>query len=122
LSDYPDPTSLTEDFSLKELVPDYYILEIELLDGSDQILLYRKENFYITPLESLARPWVLSLPYTSPDSPEITHLLGLQFFNRKDLTQALPRLEAAYNRQPANQRFALELARAYLQQENYARG
>jgi len=56
LSDYPDPTSLTEDFSLKELVPDYYILEIELLDGSDQILLYRKENFYITPLESLAGP------------------------------------------------------------------
>jgi tetratricopeptide (TPR) repeat protein len=37
------------------------------------------------------------------------------------LTQALPRLEAAYNCQPANQRFALELARAYLQQENYAR-
>jgi len=121
LSDYADPTSLLEEFSLKELVPDYYILEVTLLDGSDQILLSRKENFYITPLESLARPWVLSLPYTSPDSPEIIHLLGLQYFNQKDLGQALPRLESAYNREPGNQRFALELARAYLYQENYSR-
>ncbi|MDD8020752.1 MAG: GWxTD domain-containing protein [Acidobacteriota bacterium] len=121
LSDYTDPGNIIEDFELKDLVPDYYFLQVVLLDGASQPLLSKKENFFITPLGTLSRPWVLSLPYSSPDSPEIAYILGLQLFNKKEFDGALPLLESAYRRQPANQRFALELARLYLKMENYSR-
>jgi len=121
LNDYTDPGNIIEDFELKDVVPDYYFLQVVLLDSASQPLLSKKENFYITPLDSLNRPWVLSLPYSSPDSPEIAYILGLQLFNKKEFDGALPLLESAYRRQPANQRFALELARLYLKMENYSR-
>lgn len=119
LSEYPDPTNITEQFELKDLQPAYYSLEAILLDASGRSLISQKEPFYITPLESLARPWVLSLPYTSPDNPEIAYILGLQLLNKKNFDQALPLLESAYNHNPNNSKFALGLASAYHQTGNY---
>ena len=121
LSEYVDPGNIIEDFDLRDLVPDYYVLQVALLDPANQPLLSRKENFYITSLGSLNRPWVLSLPFTSSNSPEIAYILGLQLFNKGELDQALPLLESAYRRDPDNQRFALELARACFKIEHYPR-
>ena len=121
LSEYVDPANIIEEYPLRDFPPAYYRLEASLLDASDKALITQKTQFYISPLEAIARPWVLSLPYTSPESPEISHILGVQLFNKKDLARALPLLESAYNREPSNPRFALEFARALFQNKDFVR-
>ena len=121
LSDYADPANIIEEFPLATFPPAYYSLEATLLDPSNTPLLSQKAQFYITPMGSLARPWVLSMPFTSANNPEIAHILGVQLFNKKDLARALPLLESAYSRQDSDPKFALDLARALFQNKDFSR-
>lgn len=121
LGEYDDVSNIIEEISLKDFVPAYYSLEVTLFADSGKPITSQKKQFYVSFTESLPRPWVLSLPYDSSDNPEITYILGTQLLNKKENNKALAMLESAYNRQPSNQRFALALARAYFQTENYSR-
>jgi len=121
LSDIPDPANILEEFPLTSFQPAYYIMEAILLDGSGNQAISEKAPFYITPLAQLNRPWVLSMPFPSPDSPEITYILGKQHFNRKELTEAITLLESAFRRVPAEKKYALDLARAYFDKKDFIR-
>jgi GWxTD domain-containing protein len=112
---------VSEEFALAEIPPAYYFLEATLFDGAGQAVVTEKAPFYITPMAGLSRPWVLSLPFVSADSPEIAYILGKQRLNRKELAAALPLLESAYRRVPAEAKYALDLARACSEQKDYAR-
>jgi GWxTD domain-containing protein len=112
---------MLETLSLSELPPAYYMLEATLRDPSQNPVRSEKSPFYITPVDSLNRPWVLSMPITTPDSPEIANILGTQLFNKKAVDEAIPQLESALRRAPAEGKFALDLARAYLEKKEYER-
>jgi len=112
LSDIPDLQNIFEDVVLADMPPDYYFLEATVTDGTGKPVVTEKAPFYITPLAALNRPWVLSMPFPSSDSPEIAYILGRQRLNRDEAETAVPLLESAYRRAPTEPRYALDLARA----------
>lgn len=112
---------LLEAMSLAELPPAYYTLEATLRNPSLDPIRTERTPFYITPVDSLNRPWVLSMPITNPGSPEIANILGIQLFNKEAVDEAMPRLESAHRRAPSEEKFAFDLARAYLEKKDYER-
>lgn len=110
-----------EDLPLAEVTPDYYFLEATLLDGAGKAVVTEKSPFYITPLAGLGRPWVLSLPFASADSPEIAYIRGKQRLNRREIAEAVPLLESAFRRAPGEAKYALDLARAYAGRKEFVR-
>jgi hypothetical protein len=112
---------IIEEFPLAGFPPAYYTLEATLYDISQSPVVSERAPFLITPRAFLSRPWVLSMPFMTPDSPEIANILGIQLLNKKAVDEALPRLESAYRRAPSEPRFALDLARAYFEKKDFAR-
>lgn len=115
------PDGAVEEFPLAGFPPAYYTLEATLLDLSQKPVVSERTPFFITPLASISRPWILSMPITTPDSPEIANILGIQFLNKEALDESLPRLESAYRRAPSEGKFALDLTRAYFEKKDYER-
>lgn len=121
LADIAGLPDVSAEFSLSAMTPDYYALEATLLDGAGKTVVTEKSPFYITPLAGLNRPWILSLPFPSGDSPEIAYIRGKQRLNRKEIEEALPLLESAYRRVPAERKYALDLARAHAARKDFLR-
>jgi GWxTD domain-containing protein len=112
---------IIEEIPLTGFSPAYYTLEATLFDMSQKPVVSEKAQFFITPLASISRPWVLSMPFVSPDSPEIANILGIQLLNKKAIDGALPLLESSYRRAPSESKFALDLARAYFEKKDFDR-
>lgn len=121
LSEIPDLQNIVENFALADMSPAYYTLEATLFDGAGKPVVAEKAPFYITHLPALNRPWVLSLPFPSADSPEIAYIRGRQRLNRQEFGDALPLLESAFRRVPAEPRYALALARTHFGMKDYVR-
>ncbi len=121
LADVAGLPDVSAEFPLSAMTPDYYTLEAALLDGAGNTVVTEKSPFYITPLAGLNRPWVLSLPFPSGDSPEIAYIRGKQRLNRKEIEEALPLLESAFRRVPAERKYALDLARAHAARKDFLR-
>jgi hypothetical protein len=121
LSEIKDLQNIFEEFPLTGMTPAYYTLEATLYDGSGKPIVAEKAPFILSPLPSLNRPWVMSMPFASPDSPEIAYILGKQRLNRKEVSEATALLESAYRRAPGEPRYAVDLARACFEGKNYAR-
>ncbi len=121
LSEIAGLPDVSEEFALADMTPAYYTLEATLFDGAGKPVVTEKAPFYITPMPALNRPWVLSLPFPSADNPEIAYIRGKQRLNRQELEEALPLLESAFRRAPAEPRYALDLARAYAGRKEFLR-
>ncbi len=121
LGELSDFDGIVEEFSLAGLPPAYYSLEATLFDSSQKPLISEKAPFFITPVTAMARPWVLSMPFSTPDSPDIANILGVQLLNKKAVDEALPRLESAFRRAPSEPRFALDLAQAYFEKKDFGK-
>jgi len=110
VSDYPDKTNILESFSLEGYSAAYYNIRASLYAAGDRFLTLGEESFYITPINRLPRPWVVSL--SSPaGSPENFGKLGIQYANTDDDEKALAYLQGAYNRNPLLPQLALDYAR-----------
>ena len=121
LSEVPDPSNLIEEFPLAEYFPAYYTVLAALKDSSGRSVLEGKENFYISQRPFLARPWNISMPLPAASDPIVVHILGSQFLSKKELAKALPLLEEAYRKMPANPKFALSAAQAYFLNKDYGK-
>lgn len=111
---------LVEIFPLADFIPAHYFLNVSLLvDGREQIA--TREEFDLTYLESLPRPWILSRVLPAIDDPYYGYVLGIQLYNLKRLTEARAVLEQALARAPQNEEISRQLARVYLEQEEFAR-
>jgi len=115
LSEIPDLGGILEEFSLAAFPPAYYTVEAIVTDGAGKTVISEKAQFMVTPAAGLSRPWVLSMPFPSPDSPEILYIMGKQRLNRKETAEAVRLLAAAAGRVPEEPRYALDLARAYFE-------
>lgn len=110
LSDYRDKTNIMESFSLEGYSAAYYNIRASLYAAGDRFLTLGEESFYITPINKLPRPWVVSLS-TPAGSPENFSKLGIQYANNNNDKKALAYLQGAYNRNPLLPQVALDYAR-----------
>jgi GWxTD domain-containing protein len=104
----PDFPNVLEEFPLANFPPAYYIIKVSLLDENRTELFSQDAPFLITHLESLSRPWIVSMPMVSAEDPAFANILGKQFLNKNDRTKAKPLLEEAYRKNPSSPEFALD--------------
>lgn len=111
VSKYPESINFTEVFPLQEFSPGYYRLKVSLLDGNSTEVISSEEEFVITPVASIPRPWVYSRSLLDAGEPEVHYLLGRQLLNLQDFEKARIWLEKAYRRNPEQADYAIYLAR-----------
>jgi len=121
LRDYPDPTNILEEFSLAQFPWAYYKIRVSLLDSARKEILFEEKDFLISHLSQLPRPWVLSIPQPRPTDPVHANILGLQCFQKNDLTRAMTLLETAYRQAPESKKFTLDYAQVLFAAREYAR-
>lgn len=119
IKEYADPMNIFEEFALNDLLPDYYIIRVTLLNKNKEEVLSRENNFYISQFTSLPRPWILSLPRPPPDNPVYLNILGNQLLNKKAIPQAKALLEKAHRKDPNSSEFALDLCRVLFMVKDY---
>jgi len=112
LRDYENRINFKQEFPLQNFYPDYYRLKVTLLDGDLQIL-SQSEEFEITAVAKLTRPWIFQNTLLPPSDPVYPYVLGVQLFNKGKIEEAREKLETAYNNRPDSLQYALNLARVY---------
>lgn len=118
ISDYSDVPSFVEQLSLKEFLPAHYRVQVSLfLDGRE--VLFEGDEFDVTHVESIARPWIYSKLLPASDDPVYSYLIGSQLFNAGKVEDAKINLEKAYQAKPDSIDFALNLVRIYMVLKEY---
>lgn len=120
ISEIPNLDNILEEFPMAAFTPAYYTLAAEVLDAEGRSVVSEKAQFYITPLALINRPWVLSMPFDSPDSPELSYILGKERLNKNEIDEAIPLLQAAFKRVPSESKYALDLANAYYKKKDFS--
>lgn len=114
ITEFTELPDVVEQFPLQDFPPAHYKAEVSLFDEGKELLL-ETEEFDLTPLESIPRPWVYSKILPEPGDPLYSYIIGTQLFNSGKLDEAKAALEKAYQKRPDNADFALTLAQAYLE-------
>jgi len=119
IKEYADPMDFYEEFALKDLPPDHYLIRVSLLNKNKETVLSRENNFYISQFTSIPRPWILSLPGPPPDNPVYLNILGNQLLNKKAIPEAKALLEKAHQKNPSSPKFALDFCRILFMVKDY---
>ncbi len=120
LSEIPTLPEVVQIFSLSDFPPAHYFLNVGLMvDGKEQVT--TREEFDLTFMDSLPRPWILSRVLPPPDNPYYGHILGTQLYNLGRLGEARSVLEQALSAEPQNEELNRQLAQVYLDQREFAR-
>lgn len=119
LQDSKDPINILEEFSLKGFSPDYYQLEVALLNFSGQKILIRNANFFISNFSQLARPWVLSIPQPATTDPIYLNILGNQWLQKGELAKARTLLSEAHHLNPLSRKFSLDFGKCLFINKEY---
>lgn len=120
VSDYQDRLNFKEEFFLKEFKPAHYRIKVALLDG-EQELLSKWEEFDVTSVSMVPRPWVYYKKISPSSDPIYTFILGRQFLNKGETDKAQVLLEKAYYSQPNSLNYAVLLAQTYFIQKKFTR-
>ena len=105
---FPD---VIETVPLIEFIPAHYELQVSVRSGGQEIAA-AKDEFDITPLEKIARPWVLVKIMPGIDDAIYPFLIGNQLFNAGHIQEARSLLEEAFKKRPEEADYAFALARA----------
>lgn len=118
LSDYRMIPNFLEKVPLDTFQPAHYRVKVSLgMDGQE--ILSESEEFDITHLQSIARPWIYSKLLVGTQDPIYEYILGTQLFNSGMLEEARTKIELAYRSNPENMDYALNLARLYMTLKEY---
>jgi tetratricopeptide (TPR) repeat protein len=110
-----------EVFPLSHFPPDYYKIQISLLDSRGTELLTGDEDFEITAAPSIGRPVIISKVQPGFGEEEYDCDVGLQLLNLGRNKDALFYLEKAYAKNPAQFKYALGLSQCLFAEEQYQR-
>jgi tetratricopeptide (TPR) repeat protein len=119
VSDYPDRTYFLEEFPLSDYPPAHYKIRVALLDHTNKELLYSQDHFFISPVISIPRPWVLSFSLPSSDDAMYANIIGLQYQHKGNQKKARQLLEEAYRKQPLSAKYGIDLAWLLLAEKEY---
>jgi len=120
VGEYADLPNFVEKISLEDFMPALYRVEVTLsVEGQD--IFSGKEEFAITHMTGIARPWISSKLLLSPQDPVYAHVIGSQLFNSRRYEEARTKFEEAYQKDPNNNAFVLSLARTYYALKAYGK-
>jgi GWxTD domain-containing protein len=120
VEDYHSFPNILEEFPLVDFEPAHYEVKASLIVNGREVAQI-SEEFDITPLEAVKRPWLYSKLLPPASAPVYDYIIGTQFFNIGRTDEAIPRLEKACRVSPDSADFAQSLARAYLVKAEYQR-
>lgn len=118
ITEYDEVPDFVEQISLQEFFPAHYRVRVTLQIEKQEVL-FETNEFDVTHVESIARPWIYSQLLAATDDPAYAYIIGQQFFNSGKLQDALEYLENAYSKKPDNEVFALGLSRIYAELKEY---
>ena len=107
-----------ETFSLQEFSPAHYRIEVSLQIEGQQVL-YEKGDFDVTHQKAIARPWTYAKLMPGAGNPVYSYMIGTQLFNRGEVEKARAYVEEAYRSNPESVEFALNLARIYMNMQEF---
>jgi GWxTD domain-containing protein len=119
LQDSKDRTNFIQTYSLQNFVPGYYTLKVTLIYAEGKEILYEKNEFSLSALGGVARPWVISKAMPTLHSTEYSFLLSDQLLNKGHVKEAKNLLEPVYHRNPASLKYAYGLSRALFLLKEY---
>lgn len=114
---FPD---VIEPVSLAEFLPAHYRVRVSVRAGGEE-LASAEDEFDVTSLEKMVRPWVYSNILPGLDDPVYKLLIGNQLFSAGRYKEARPFLEEAYQKRPEAAEFAVSLARVDMALKDYSR-
>jgi GWxTD domain-containing protein len=118
--DYPLFPDVVEPVPLSEFIPAHYAVEVSVRSGGQEIAAARDE-FDITPLEKIARPWIYTKILPGLDDAVYPFITGNQLLNAGLVPEGRSRLEDAYRKNPKDADYALALARADMMSRDSSR-
>ena len=119
LKNYPAGINFMQEFSLAEFLPDYFSLRVSLLDAQENELFFKEDQFVISRLTRVSRPWIYSKVIPSSENVEYNYILGTQYLNQGDLLQAVKFLGAAFAKSPESLTYATAYSQVLFQQERF---
>jgi len=118
LTEFSELPNIVEQFSLSEFMPAHYRVQISLFVEGQEVL-FDSEDFDITYLEAIARPWIYSKLLPDTEDPVYPHIIGTQLFRSGKIPEARDSLEKAFHKKPDSVDFAMNLAQAYMALSEY---
>ena len=118
IPEYPDLPNILEQFPLQDFLPAHYRVQVSLHVNAREILSER-EDFAVTYLEAIARPWTYAKVLAGIENPVYAYIIGTQLYNSGKRIEARDSFEQAYRKDPSSVDFALNLARVYLALTEY---
>jgi GWxTD domain-containing protein len=112
-SDYPELPNVVEEVSLSDFPPAHYTVRVSLCNAGAEIVA-STEEFDLTFVESIPRPWFSSQVLPGAGDPVYSEIMGAQLFNLGRFEEARVLLERAFQRKPDSEATAASLARLYL--------
>ena len=113
ISEFPDIPNFVEEFSLSDFPPAHYRIQVSLMAEGREVL-FDSEEFDITHLQAIARPWIYSKILPATDNAVYSYVIGIQLLNSGKMAEARASLEKAFHKKPDSEDFALSLARVYM--------
>jgi tetratricopeptide (TPR) repeat protein len=110
-----------EVFPLRSFPPDYYKIEVSLLDSRGAKILTQDEDFEITPAPDIGRPVIISKVQPGIGGEEFDYDVGLQLLNLGRTEDALGYLDQAYAKNPDQLKYALGLSQGLFIDGQYQR-
>jgi GWxTD domain-containing protein len=118
VAEYQDLPDIMQQFDLSPFPPAHYSVRVSLLVDGQEVL-FESDEFDVTYLEAIARPWIYSKFSPGTQNPLHFYLIGTQLFNSGQIAEAQVNLEKAFQKKPDSIDFALSLAQAYLVTNEY---
>lgn len=116
---YQNNLNYIEMIPLEKFPPGYYKIRVSLLDEKENEITSQQENFEITPVTYLPRPWVIANSSIESGRTHIYYILGRQLINKKDYVNALIWLEKAHRAEPSYLDYGLHFAQANFYLKKY---
>jgi len=87
ISEYRNIPDFVEKFSLKNFPPAHYRVRVSLIVDSQEKL-FESDEFDVTYMESIARPWIYNKLLSETKNPVYSFILGSQLFNTGQIEAA----------------------------------
>jgi len=112
-------TSIVETFPLRNFPPDYYRIEVSVLDGDENIVVSAHNNFEITHAADMPRPWIIAKVMPSSQNIAYSYILGSQFAQKGDLEAAEVQWKKAHDAVPSSLDYALSYSQLLFNRKDY---